>query len=110
MARIKAPVVITANDLLTGEVVYLDPAHQWSPELSAANVFNALDEAEGELAAAFSEAVVVGAYLAEVSNDVAVTPGTIANLFVTQDRATTFTVSRRFKTQRSLRNVQLSRV
>ena len=25
MARIKAPVVITANDLLTGEVVYLDP-------------------------------------------------------------------------------------
>ncbi|MEC8527092.1 MAG: DUF2849 domain-containing protein [Pseudomonadota bacterium] len=73
MARIKAPVVITANDLLTGEVVYLDPAHRWSPELSAAKVFNALDEAEGELAVAFSE-VVVGAYLAEVSNDAAVTP------------------------------------
>jgi len=33
MARIKPPVVITANDLLTGEVVYLDPAHRWSPEL-----------------------------------------------------------------------------
>ncbi|MEC7492930.1 MAG: DUF2849 domain-containing protein [Pseudomonadota bacterium] len=74
MARIKAPVVITANDLLTGEVVYLDPSRRWSPELSAAKVFNALDEAEGELAAAFSEAAVVGAYLAEVSNDVAVTP------------------------------------
>ena len=73
MARIKAPVVITANDLLTGEVVYLDLAHRWSPELSAAKVFNALDEAEGELVAAFSEAV-VGAYLAEVSNDTAVTP------------------------------------
>ena len=57
MARIKAPVVITANDLLTGEVVYLDPAHQWSPELSAAKVFGVLDEAEGELAAVFREAV-----------------------------------------------------
>ena len=62
MARAKAPVVITANDLLTGEVVYLDPAHRWSPELSAAKVFNALGEAEGELAVAFSEAVVAVSY------------------------------------------------
>ena len=74
MARIKAPVVITANDLLTGEVVYFDLAHRWSPELSAAKVFGVLDEAEGELAAVFSEAIVVGAYLAEVSNDTVVTP------------------------------------
>ena len=74
MARIKAPVVITANDLLTGEVVYLDLAHRWSSELSAAKVFGVLDEAEGALVAAFSEAVVVGAYLAEVSNDTTVTP------------------------------------
>ena len=37
-------------------------------------MFNALGEAEGELAVAFSEAVVVGAYLAEVSSDTAVTP------------------------------------
>jgi len=74
MARIKTPVVITANDLLTGEVVYLDSAHRWSPELSAAKVFGVLDEAEGELAAAFSEAVVVGAYLAEVSSDSVVAP------------------------------------
>lgn len=74
MARIKSPVVITANDLLTGEVVYLDPSRRWLPELSAAKVFDVLDEAEGELAAAFSEAKVVGAYLAEVSNDTAVTP------------------------------------
>ena len=74
MARAKAPVVITANDLLTGEVVYLDPAHRWSPNLSAAKVFDILDEAEAELAAAFSEAVVVGAYLAEVGSDSVVTP------------------------------------
>ena len=37
-------------------------------------MFGVLDEAQGELAAVFSEAVVVGAYLAEVSNDTAVTP------------------------------------
>ncbi len=74
MARIKAPVVITANDLLTGEVVYLDPAHRWSPQLSAAKVFGALDEAEGELATAVREAVVVGAYLAEVRSDSVVAP------------------------------------
>ncbi|MGB2198956.1 MAG: DUF2849 domain-containing protein [Luminiphilus sp.] len=74
MARIKAPVVITANDLLTGEVVYLDLAHRWSPELSTAKVFNVIDEAEDELATVFSEAVVIGAYLAEVSTDSKVTP------------------------------------
>jgi len=74
MARIKAPVVITANDLLTGEVVYLDLAHRWSPELSAAKVFDVIDVAEGELAAMFSEADVVGAYLAEVSTESSVIP------------------------------------
>ena len=74
MAGIKVPVVITANDLLTGEVVYLDLAHRWAPALSAAKVFNVLAEAEGELAAVFSEAVVVGAYLAEVCSDSVVTP------------------------------------
>ena len=105
MARAKAPVVITANDLLTGEVVYLDPAHRWSPELSAAKVFDILDEAEAELAAAFSEAVVVGAYLAEVGSDSVVTPGIIAKLFVKKGRVTIYTVSRLLKTQRSLRNV-----
>ena len=74
MARIKAPVVITANDLLTGEVVYLDLAHRWSPELSAAKVFDVIEVAEGELAAMFSEADVLGAYLAEVSTESPVIP------------------------------------
>lgn len=69
MARIKAPVVITANDLLSGEVVYLDAAHRWSPELSTAKVFDLVDEAEAELASTFNEAEVVGAYLAEVSKE-----------------------------------------
>lgn len=67
MAQIKAPVVITANNLLSGEVVYLDASHRWSAELSVAKVFSCIDEAETELGAAFSEADVVGAYLAEVT-------------------------------------------
>ena len=74
MARIKAPVVITANDLLSGEVVYLDASHRWSAELNAAKVFSVIDEAEVELAAAFSEADVVGAYLAEVTDDALIAP------------------------------------
>ncbi len=74
MARIKAPVVITANDLLSGEVVYLDASHRWSAELNAAKVFSVIDEAEAELAAAFSEADVVGAYLAEVTEDALIAP------------------------------------
>jgi len=74
MARIKAPVVITANDLLSGEVVYLDASHRWSAELSAAKVFSAIDKAEFELSAAFNEAEVVGAYLAEVTEGDLVTP------------------------------------
>ena len=74
MARIKAPVVITANDLLSGEVVYLDASHRWSHDLDAAKVFEALETAETELANAFSEAEVVGAYLAEVSLGASVKP------------------------------------
>ena len=74
MARIKAPVVITANDLLSGEVVYLDASHRWSTELSVAKVFAAIEDAESELSAAFNEADVVGAYLAEVTEGALVTP------------------------------------
>ena len=74
MSRIKAPVVITANDLLSGEVVYLDAAHRWSIELSAAKVFEVADEATIELDAMAKEADVVGAYLAEVTVCASVTP------------------------------------
>lgn len=74
MAQIKAPVVITANHLLSGEVVYLDASQQWSTELAAAKVFSCVDEAETELGAAFSEADVVGAYLAEVTQGASLIP------------------------------------
>lgn len=74
MARIKAPVIITANDLLSGEVVYLDASHRWCPELDVAKVFSTIDEAEAELSSVFREADVVGAYLAEVTLDPKVMP------------------------------------
>ena len=74
MARIKAPVVITANDLFSGEVVYLDASLRWSAELNTAKVFSNTDEAETELASTFSEANVIGAYLAEVIVDASIEP------------------------------------
>ena len=74
MARIKAPVVITANDLLSGEVVYLDASHRWSAELNVAKVFSTINEAEAELGDACSEADVVGAYLAEVTEGTLIAP------------------------------------
>lgn len=74
MARIKAPVVITANDLLSGEVVYLDASHRWSAELNVAKVFSTINEAEAELSDACSEADVVGAYLAEVTEGTLIAP------------------------------------
>lgn len=74
MARIKAPVVITANDLFSGEVVYLDASHRWSAELTVAKVFSNTDEAETELASTFSETDVIGAYLAEVIVDASIAP------------------------------------
>ena len=74
MSRIKAPVVITANDLLSGEVVYLDASHRWSIELSAAKVFEVVEEATIELDAMAKEADVVGAYLAEVLVGASISP------------------------------------
>lgn len=74
MARLKAPVVITANDLLTGEVVYLDAAYLWQAQLVAAKVFDAVDVAEAELAGVADEAAVVGIYLAEVVSGAEIKP------------------------------------
>ena len=105
MARIKAPVVITANDLLSGEVVYLDASHRWSAELSAAKVFATIEEAESELAAAFNEADVVGAYLAEVTEGALTAPNIIAKASDIKAPATIFMASRLFRVLRLLPNV-----
>lgn len=70
MSRPFTPKVITANALLSGEVVYLTDADEWSPALSKAAVLT--DEADAQLrlldASAQSDAV-VGVYLADVRQE-----------------------------------------
>ena len=72
MAGLKAPVVITANDLLSGEVVYLSPLHAWLPTLVTSQVYQAIEQAEAVLAQVAIESEVIGPYLMEVAvlNDV----------------------------------------
>jgi len=66
MAAIKLPVVITANDLLSGEAVYWHPSGIWSTDLTGSKVFESLEQAQASLQQVVSDAVVIGAYLAEV--------------------------------------------
>jgi hypothetical protein len=59
--------IVTANDLRSGEVVYLRFAHSWTPELTKASVITDRDLARASLAFAEGQAnVVVGAYLSDV--------------------------------------------
>ncbi len=66
MARSFTPKVVTANDLLEGDVIYLDPKGAWTRNLRAAALFSDEGEANEGLARAESQpAVAVGAYLAD---------------------------------------------
>lgn len=67
MPRPFPPQVVTANDLITGHVVYLTALDRWSDHLHDAEVLT--DEAHAQirlLDAQRQSRVVVGAYLAEV--------------------------------------------
>jgi hypothetical protein len=66
MSRGFSPKVVTANDLLTGEVVYLTADDRWTPHHHEAELIE--DEAEAQLRLLAAEArahEVVGAYLAD---------------------------------------------
>ena len=67
MARIKTPVVVTANCLRGGEVVYLDANDAWVRALQDAVCFDDIEDAEAALTRTASEAEVIGSYLASVS-------------------------------------------
>lgn len=57
--------VITANDLLSGEVVYLTTFGKWSPEHGDAILFDEINKANARLAdVQGSDSSIVGAYLA----------------------------------------------
>jgi hypothetical protein len=60
------PKVVTANDLLEGDVVYLDPAGKWTRRHQDAELFVAETSASDALAFAKAQAgQIVGAYLAD---------------------------------------------
>lgn len=67
MPRAFTPKVVTANDLLEGDVVYLTSDDQWTRELSQAELIT--DEADAQLRLLLAEQqpnIVVGAYLADM--------------------------------------------
>jgi hypothetical protein len=66
VSRAFSPKIVTANDLITGEVVYLAADGRWSPRHADAELLT--DEAEADLRlieAAAQEHRVVGVYLAD---------------------------------------------
>ncbi|SLN22911.1 hypothetical protein PSA7680_00935 [Pseudoruegeria aquimaris] len=66
MARKFTPKVVTANDLIEGDVVYLTDDGTWTRKLSEAALFTIPEEADERLSfAAAQTGRVVGAYLAD---------------------------------------------
>ena len=67
MPRAFTPKVVTANDLLMGDVIYLAADDSWSRDLAEAEVLRDEDAATARLTFAAQQAgTLVGAYLAEV--------------------------------------------
>lgn len=67
MSRKPFAAVVTANDLIEGDVVYLTAAQTWSRDI--AHAFVLTDKTDAELALAHADtqtASVVGCYLADV--------------------------------------------
>ena len=68
--RIEGLVVITANRLRDGAVIYRTPAGDWSTDLTEAVILDAESEVKKLLAAAAREGTLaVGAYAAPVEHD-----------------------------------------
>ena len=67
MARIKPPVVITANRLTTGEVVFWGSKQQWVRKISDALPFHNIDVASETAKAIDDELVVLGVYLIAIA-------------------------------------------
>jgi hypothetical protein len=62
--------VVTANDLKSGEVLYLRFPHSWTPELAKASVIKDNDLAKASLAFVQGQPnTVVGAYLSDVIDE-----------------------------------------
>ena len=66
MARPFVPKIISANDLLRGDVVYLSPEHLWSRDIDTAALAQTDEEAQSLLEAADQPHLVVGPYLIDI--------------------------------------------
>lgn len=67
MAKAFTPKVVTANDLLEGDVIYYTADQKWSRSLSDATILTEQEKANSLLAIAEKEIdAIVGAYLADV--------------------------------------------
>jgi hypothetical protein len=78
--KINGPVVVTANRLGDGAVVYLDAQGGWSTDLAAAAVTTKVEEARALLTQGLADDInAVGAYIAPVlrSPDGVLTPGNL---------------------------------
>jgi len=68
MSRRTGPQIVSANDLLEGDVVYLDGAGGWTRDLNEAAIAHNAEAAEALLATASAQTDrVVGAILVEIS-------------------------------------------
>ena len=71
MAKVQAPVVISANCLLTGAVLYWGADSLWCADFAGAQVYDDLDAAAISVAAVTDPAAVIGVELVpvKVSNE-----------------------------------------
>ena len=67
MARLEAPVVVSANCLLVGHVLYLGENQRWVETLASAYRFDSLDAANAAACRANDPAQVIGIELVGVS-------------------------------------------
>jgi len=67
MSRAFTPKIITANDLLQGDVVYLTASDDWSRHLAEAEVLEDEARAQIRLLEASQNTDLVGVYLADVT-------------------------------------------
>lgn len=65
MSRTFTPKVLTANDLLAGDVIYFTAGGEWSRRHGDALLFEDQDQAEAALSDAESKPLIVGPYLAD---------------------------------------------
>lgn len=55
--------IITANDLLLGDVIYLDKSKHWTRELTSSKLFQDKESADTQLAEVSKDKSVIGAYV-----------------------------------------------